>query len=232
MNKEQFIIGLSKLGIELNENQLLKLEKYYTLLVSYNEHTNLTAITKKEDVYLKHFYDSLTLIKVVDLNKNINLCDIGTGAGFPGLVLKIVFPNLSITLIDSLEKRIKFLKEVINELKLTNIEAIHSRIEEFNYIEKFDIVVTRAVSYTSTILELGCRLPKINGLFILMKGNIQEELNNSSSAILKLGYNIKNVINFKLPIEDSERNIVVLEKIRETDSKYPREFSQIKKKSL
>lgn len=232
MTKEEFIIELSKLGIELNEEQLSKLEKYYTLLVSYNEHVNLTAITKKEDVYLKHFYDSLTLIKAADLNKNINICDIGTGAGFPGLVLKIAFPNLSITLVDSLEKRIKFLKEVISELELTNIEAIHSRIEEFNYIEKFDIVVTRAVSYTSTILELGCRLPKVNGLFILMKGNIQEELNKSSTALSKLNYSIKNVISFKLPIEDSERNIVVLEKISLTNSKYPREFSQIKKKSL
>mgnify|MGYP002593864142 FL=1 len=232
MNKELFLEELKKLGILLTPKQEQDLDTYYKLLISYNNNVNLTAITKEEDVYLKHFYDSLTLFKGIDLKENLKICDLGTGAGFPGLVLKIVFPNLSITLVDSLEKRIKFLDLVIKELELKNIKTVHSRIEEFKEIEAFDVVVSRAVSKINILLELGCRIPKVNGLFVFMKGNILEELKSAKNALKVLNYSLEKIINFKLPIEESERNIVILKHTSPTSNKYPRQFSIIKKKPL
>lgn len=232
MNKELFLEELKKLGILLTPKQEQALDTYYKLLISYNNNVNLTAITKEEDVYLKHFYDSLTLFKGIDLKENLKICDLGTGAGFPGLVLKIVFPNLSITLVDSLEKRIKFLDLVIKELELKNIKTVHSRIEEFKEIEAFDVVVSRAVSKINILLELGCKLPKVNGLFVFMKGNILEELKSAKNALKVLNYSLEKIINFKLPIEESERNIVILKHTSPTSNKYPRQFSIIKKKPL
>ena len=232
MNKELFLEELKKLGILLTPKQEQDLDTYYKLLISYNNKVNLTAITKEEDVYLKHFYDSLTLFKGIDLKENLKICDLGTGAGFPGLVLKIVFPNLSITLVDSLEKRIKFLDLVIKELELKNIKTVHSRIEEFKEIEAFDVVVSRAVSKINILLELGCRIPKVNGLFVFMKGNILEELKSAKNALKVLNYSLEKIINFKLPIEESERNIVILKHTSPTSNKYPRQFSIIKKKPL
>lgn len=232
MNKELFLEELKKFGILLTPKQEQDLDTYYKLLISYNNNVNLTAITKEEDVYLKHFYDSLTLFKGIDLKENLKICDLGTGAGFPGLVLKIVFPNLSITLVDSLEKRIKFLDLVIKELELKNIKTVHSRIEEFKEIEAFDIVVSRAVAKINILLELGCKLPKVNGLFVFMKGNILEELKSAKNALKVLNYSLEKIINFKLPIEESERNIVILKHTSPTSNKYPRQFSIIKKKPL
>ena len=232
MNKESFLEELKKLGILLTPKKEQDLETYYKLLISYNNNVNLTAITKEEDVYLKHFYDSLTLFKGIDLKENLKICDLGTGAGFPGLVLKIVFPNLSITLVDSLEKRIKFLDLVIKELELKNIKTVHSRIEEFKEIEAFDVVVSRAVAKINILLELGCNIPKVNGLFVFMKGNILEELKSAKNALKVLNYSLEKIINFKLPIEESERNIVILKHTSPTSNKYPRQFSIIKKKPL
>lgn len=232
MNKELFLEELKKLGILLTPKQEQDLETYYKLLISYNNNVNLTAITKEEDVYLKHFYDSLTLFKGIDLKENLKICDLGTGAGFPGLVLKIVFPNLSITLVDSLEKRIKFLDLVIKELELKNIKTVHSRIEEFKEIEAFDVVVSRAVAKINILLELGCNIPKVNGLFVFMKGNILEELKSAKNALKVLNYSLEKIISFKLPIEESERNIVILKHTSPTSNKYPRQFSIIKKKPL
>lgn len=231
MNKQLFLQEVEQLGIYLTEKQISDLDTYYKLLVSYNEFVNLTAITKEEDVYLKHFYDSLTLFKGINLKENLKICDIGTGAGFPGLVLKIVFPNLSITLVDSLEKRIKFLDLVIEKLNLKDIKTVHSRIEDFNE-EGFDVVVSRAVAKINVLLELGCKLPKINGFFVFMKGNVDDELNSSKKALKVLNYSLEKVINFKLPIEESERNIVILKHLSPTLPKYPRQFSIIKKKPL
>ena len=222
MNKELFLEELKKLGILLTPKQEQDLDTYYKLLISYNNNVNLTAITKEEDVYLKHFYDSLTLFKGIDLKENLKICDLGTGAGFPGLVLKIVFPNLSITLVDL----------VIKELELKNIKTVHSRIEEFKEIEAFDVVVSRAVSKINILLELGCKLPKVNGLFVFMKGNILEELKSAKNALKVLNYSLEKIINFKLPIEESERNIVILKHTSPTSNKYPRQFSIIKKKPL
>ena len=219
MNKKLFLKEVEHLGIFLTEKQINDLDTYYKLLVSYNEFVNLTAITKEEDVYLKHFYDSLTLFKGINLKENLKICDIGTGAGFPGLVLKIVFPNLSVTLVDSLEKRIKFLDLAIEKLNLKDIKTVHSRIEDYKENELFDVVVSRAVA-------------KIGGLFVFMKGNVLEELNNSKNALKVLNYSLENVINFKLPIEESERNIVILKHTSPTSKNYPRQFSTIKKKPL
>ena len=233
MNQNKFIEELKKLDIILNENQLNQLEKYYELLIEYNKVMNLTGITEKEEVYLKHFYDSLTIIKVIDLNKVDSLCDIGTGAGFPGLVLKIVFPNLKITLLDSLNKRINFLNNVINELNLKNIEAIHTRAEEYAILNrnKFDITTSRAVAHLAILLEYAVPITKEKGYFIPLKGNIDEELNESENALKCLNSKIEKIEHFELPIEESKRNIIKIQKIKD-NKKYPRKYSEIKKKRL
>ncbi len=234
MNKEEFIKELEKLNISLTQNQLEKLEEYYNLLIEKNKVINLTSITNKEDVYLKHFYDSLTISKIIDLNKNLSLADLGTGAGFPGIVLKIVFPNLNITLVDSLNKRINFLNEVIKTLDLKDIHTQNKRIEDFSKenIEKYDILVTRAVAKTNVILELGSQALKTKGNFILMKGDIKEELKNSEKAIKTLGYVIKDNLIFNLPKENSIRTLLNLQKIQKTNKIYPRDFAKIKKNPL
>ena len=230
MDKETFKKELKKLGIELTKQQEEQLEKYYELLIETNKITNLTRITDKKDVYLKHFYDSLTIVKVIELKEDLNLIDIGTGAGFPGLVLKIVFPNLKITLLDSLNKRIDFLNKVIKELNLKDIKTVHSRIEDYKE-EKFDIVTSRAVAKTNVILELGYKLAKENGYFILLKGNIEEELKEAEHALKTLNLKVKQQEKFLLPIEESERTILKIKKSKE-NSKYPRNFTKIKQNPL
>ena len=234
MTINKFIEELSKINIKLSEKQLSELEEYYNLLIETNEEFNLTSITKKEDVYLKHFYDSLTIIKAYDLTKPLKICDIGTGAGFPGLVLKIVFPNIEVTLLDALEKRIKFLNKIIQKLNLNNIKAIHERAEIYskNNKEQFDIVTSRAVAKTNILLELVSQLIKVNGYAIFLKANIDDELEASKHAIKELGFNLENTVKFKLPKEESTRTIVVLKKISKTKNKYPREFNKIKKSPL
>lgn len=224
MNLERFIEEIEKLGIHITENQLNQLEKFYELLISWNEKINLTRITKKEDVYLKHFYDSLTLIKTIDLTQDVSLCDVGTGAGFPGVVLKIVFPNLKITLIDSLQKRINYLNEVIKELNLQNIEAIHTRAEDYarKNRETYDIVTARAVANLKIISELCIPMIKENGYFIAMKANATEEIAASKTMIIELGAKLENTIEFILPIENSNRTLIKIKKIKKTNSKYPR----------
>lgn len=234
MNQEKFIKELERINIYLTEDQQNQLDKYYELLIETNKVLNLTAITEKEDVYLKHFYDSLTLIKAYDLKEELKICDLGTGAGFPGLVLKIVFPNLKVTLVDSLEKRTKFLKQVIETLNLKDIEVIHSRIEDFSKQnkEKYDISVSRAVAKTNILLELSSQVLKINGSALFMKSNILEELKEAENAIQTLNYKVDDIIEFTLPIEESKRTILKLKKIKPTNNKYPRDFAQIKKKPL
>ena len=179
MNKEEFLKELAKLDIILTDYQLQELEEYYNILVEENKKYNLTSITNKEDVYLKHFYDSLTISKIIKLD-NQSICDIGTGAGFPGLVLKIAYPNTHITLLDSTLKKCNFLKMVIDKLQLKNIEVINDRAENFahNNREVFDIVTSRAVAPLKHLLEYSIPLLKVNGLFISMKGNIEKEIIN------------------------------------------------------
>ena len=231
MNRETLKKELQKIGIQLTENQEKQLEKYYELLIQTNNYTNLTRITEKEAVYLKHFYDSLTITKVIDLTQNLSLIDIGTGAGFPGLVLKIVYPNLKVTLLDSLNKRIDFLNKVIKELNLKDIKTVHSRIEDYKE-EQFDIVTSRAVANTNMLLELSCKLPKVNGYLIFLKGNIEEELKESENAQKLLHIKLIQKEEFLLPIENSKRTIIKLQKTEEINNKYPRNFTQIKQKPL
>ena len=234
MKIDEFIESLRKLNIDITSRQLEQLEEYYNLLVEWNEKINLTRITLKDDVYLKHFYDSATIVKVIDLNKINNFCDFGTGAGFPGIVIKILFPSLNVTLVDSLNKRINFLNIVIEKLKLEKIVAIHSRIEDFarTHREKFDLVTARAVASLPVLLEYATGIIKKDKYFVAMKASIDEELEQSINAqkILKIKLIDKN--SFLLPKENSVRNILLFQKQERTNLKYPRNLSEIKKKPL
>lgn len=233
MNKEIFIKELKKMNITLTAKQLDQIEKYYEILVIENEKYNLTAITRKEDVYLKHFYDSLTLTKIIDLN-NQSLCDIGTGAGFPGIVLKIVYPTLKVTLLDATEKKCKFLQKVIDNLKLKDIEVINERAEIFSKVnrEKYDIVTSRAVAPLKHLLEYSVPLVKINGYYIAMKGEIAKEIENIDIYYKKLDIIKDKILTFQLPFEKSTRTLIRYQKLKETNQKYPRKYKEIKNKSL
>ena len=231
MNKQEFFEELKKLGINLTNDQIDKLARFYQLLVTWNEKINLTTIIKEEEVYLKHFYDSLTLIKVVDLRQPLTVLDVGTGAGFPGIVLKIVFPNLKITLLDSLTKRINYLNEIIKELDLHDIETVCSRCEEYTKInrEKYDLVVARAVSHLKILSEMIIPTVKVNGYFIAMKANLNDELEKTIPMLKKLESELKEINEFTLPIENSKRTLVVIKKNAKTALLYPRKYSEIKK---
>lgn len=233
MNKEDFIKELSKLNINITSKQMEELNIYYNMLIEYNSHTNLTRIVDEEDVYLKHFYDSLTLVKAIKLD-NQTLLDIGTGAGFPGVVLKIVFPNLKVTLVDSLNKRVIFLNSVIEKLNLKNIKAIHIRAEEYikDNRETFDIVTSRAVANLNMLSELCIPYVKLDGYFIPMKSEVEEEIKNCENAIKTLGGVIEDTIIFKLPFDSGIRSLIRVKKINKTSVKYPRKFNEIKKKPL
>ena len=208
MNLNEFNDELKKLNITLSTYQLDKLEKFYKLLVEWNQKINLTRIIEKEDVYLKHFYDSLTINKVINLNEVETLCDVGTGAGFPGIVLKIFYPHLKITLVDSLQKRVNYLNEVIKELDLKDIKAIHVRGEDLK--EKYDVVTARAVANIERLTTYTMHLLNKNGVLIALKGNIDEELNDEVKNRLSKKYKIVKIEKFILPIENSNRSIVVM----------------------
>ncbi len=233
MNTKEFIKELEKINVKLDQNQLKQLEKYYEMLVEYNKIMNLTGITEHDQVFLKHFYDSLTIAKIIDLKEEKSLCDIGTGAGFPGLVLKICFPNLKVVLLDSLNKRINFLSDVINELGLKNIEVIHTRAEEYalKNRNKFDITTARAVAHLSILLEYAIPMTKEGKYFIAMKANVKDEINEIDNALKVLDTKIVEINEFNLPIENSNRTIIKFKKIKNV-GKYPRKYSDIKKKRL
>lgn len=233
MNKEEFKLEVEKLGIELTEKQLENLEIYKNLLQEENKKYNLTAITKDEDIYLKHFYDSLTIVKTIDIN-NEYICDIGSGAGFPGMVLKIVFPNIKIDLIDATKKKCDFLYLVKGKLKLDNLNIINKRIEEYSTItrEKYDILVSRAVAPLKHLLEYGIPLVKKDGYFIALKGNINNELININNYYNKLFLKEEKILKFNLPKEESQRSIIKIKKIKETPEIYPRKYSIIIKKEI
>ena len=233
MNKELFIEELNKLNITPTIKQLEQLEKYYEILVTENKKYNLTAITDKETVYLKHFYDSLTITKIIELN-NQSLCDIGTGAGFPGMVLKIFFPNLKVTLVDSTLKKCNFLNYVIDELQLTNIEVFNKRAEEFSKVvrEQYDIVTSRAVAPLKHLLEYSIPLVKVNGKYIAMKSDITNEIIGISNYEKKLYIKHVNTVQFNLPIENSLRTLISYEKLKLTNLIYPRKYNEIKKKEI
>lgn len=233
MNKEEFINALKQLEINITPNQLNQLGKYYKILIKENNKYNLTSITDEQSVYLKHFYDSLTISKIINLEDQ-TLCDIGTGAGFPGVVLKIMFPNLKVTLVDATQKKCNFLELVIKELKLENIEVINERAEIFskNIREKYDIVTSRAVAPLKHLLEYSTPLVKKDGYYIAMKSDISKEIEGINNYLTKL--NIKEIsqIKFKLPKEDSLRTLIKYQKEKPTSLKYPRKYTEIKKKNL
>ena len=233
MNKEQFINELKKININITEDMLYKLDKYYHILIEENNKYNLTTITEEQSVYLKHFYDSLTIIKIINLDKQY-LLDIGTGAGFPGLVLKIVFHNLKVDLLDSTAKRCMFLNKVINELQLKNIEVINARAEDYakDNREKYDIVTSRAVAPIKHLLEYSIPLLKIKGHFISLKSNIDNELTNINNYYKKLNLYNEEIIQFELPNELSLRTLYKVTKYKVPPLIYPRQYSQIKKKEI
>ena len=234
MNQKKFIEELQKLNINPTIDQLNTLTIYKNLLQEYNQKFNLTAIISDEDIYLKHFYDSLTLTKSFNLNNNLKLLDLGTGAGFPGLVLKIFFPNLEITLLDSNNKKITFLNTVITKLNLKNITTINSRIELLpnTYKESFDIITSRAVSKLSILLELSIPYLKVNGYFLPMKSNINKELEESTNTLNILNSKLIEKFEFNLPIENSKRTILKIQKLKPTAEIYPRSYDKIIKKPL
>ena len=223
--KEKFKNHLSIINKTITDEQILKFYRYMELLLEWNEKINLTAITNPEDIILKHFIDSLTIEEYI--NKGESLVDVGTGAGFPGIPIKIYRDDINVTLVDSLNKRINFLNIVIEELKLEKIKAIHSRAEEFGknvkYREKFDVSTSRAVANLATLSEYLIPLVKENGKIICMKASeAEEEIEQAKKAINVLGGTIKNVETFDLPQSDIGRTIITIEKAKKTPTKYPR----------
>ena len=227
MNIEQFQQALQLKGISLSQQQLDQFETYYQLLVEWNEKMNLTAITDKEEVYLKHFYDSISASFYFDFNKSYHICDVGAGAGFPSIPLKICFPDIQVSIVDSLNKRISFLEHLASSLKLSGVKFYHDRAETFAHKveqrESYDIVMARAVARMSVLSELCLPLVKLNGTFIAMKAaNANEEIEVGKKAIVTLGGKLEKVHSFTLPEENSDRSIVVINKVKNTPKKYPR----------
>ena len=227
MNEQQFIDALKEKGIVLTETQVAQFKKYFELLVEWNEKMNLTAITDLEGVYLKHFYDSISASFYFDFTKVTTVCDVGAGAGFPSIPIKICFPHLHVTIVDSLNKRITFLNHLSNELGLENVQFEHARAEEFGqnakFREQFDVVTARAVARLTVLSELCVPLAKKDGYFVALKAAAgQEELKDASKAITTLGTKLKEEFSFLLPVEESERALYVFDKIKSTPKKYPR----------
>lgn len=226
-NTDQFKKDLNSFGLALSEKQIEQFCNYYEMLVEWNEFMNLTAITDYEEVMKKHFIDSISLIKAYDVNKSVSVIDVGTGAGFPGLALKIAYPNMKVTLLDSLNKRIQFLNEVITKLKLDGVETVHGRAEDFakpeKFREKYDLCVSRAVANLSTLSEYCLPFVKLGGQFISYKSEkIAEEMVDAQNAIKILGGRVLKQVEFKLPDSDIYRNLFVIEKVKETPKKFPR----------
>lgn len=226
-NTTQFLKDVSSLGISLSEKQVEQFLRYYEMLVQWNEMMNLTAITDYEDVMKKHFVDSLSLVKVCDLTGSLSLIDVGTGAGFPGLALKIAFPDIKVILLDSLGKRIHFLEKVICNLGIQGVNAVHGRAEDYvkqsKIRESFDLCVSRAVANLSTLSEYCLPFVKVDGLFVSYKSEkVAEELENAERAISILGGVVEDQVELMLPDTDIYRNLVMIRKIQKTALKYPR----------
>ncbi|MBQ4258965.1 MAG: 16S rRNA (guanine(527)-N(7))-methyltransferase RsmG [Lachnospiraceae bacterium] len=226
-NTDTFEKDMQAIGVTLTDSQVEQFIRYYELLLEWNSVMNLTAITSYDEVMKKHFVDSASLIKSMDLSKPLSVIDVGTGAGFPGLALKIAFPELKVTLLDSLNKRISFLDAVIEELGLTGVETIHGRAEDFSkpgkLREKYDLCVSRAVANLSTLSEYCLPYVKVGGRFVAYKSEkLTQEMTEAGSAIQILGGKEEKQVEFQLPGTDIYRNLVVIRKEKPTPGKYPR----------
>lgn len=230
MNPEQFRQTLADQGIQLTDHQMQQFADYYRLLVAANEHVNLTRITAENEVYLKHFYDSLTgaLAEPRLQNEALMLCDIGAGAGFPSIPLKIAFPQLKVTIVDSLNKRITFLQELVSQLRLTDVTLVHDRAETFSdkqstHREQYDLVTARAVARLAVLSELCLPAVEVGGEFLAYKASAAtEEIQQGGAAIKKLGGKIDKTVTMTLPGTDEERNLILINKVSATPKKYPR----------
>lgn len=236
-NTLQFEKDLKELGVKLSSQQVNQFLTYYEMLVDWNRVMNLTAITSYDEVMKKHFIDSVSLIRAYDVNGKSTVIDVGTGAGFPGLALKIAYPGLKITLLDSLNKRIQFLDAVISELQLTNVQTVHGRAEDFAKLkmlrEQFDLCVSRAVASLSVLAEYCLPFVKVGGQFISYKSEkIAEEMPAAENAIKILGGKVRDQIAFTLPDSDIYRNLFVIDKINPTPGKYPRKAGMPAKEPL
>lgn len=231
MNVNEFISYLQELNIILAEDTLNKFKVYSDLLKEYNKKFNLTSITEDKDIYLKHFYDSLCLFKVKELFNNLTLLDIGTGAGFPGIPIAIVNPNIEVTLLEANAKKCGFLKIAKDELNLENVEIINARAEDYTLKtrEKFDIVTSRAVAHLKVLAELETPALKVNGYFLPLKSHITEELTTSKQILNNLNLKLEEVIDYTLPIENSSRTILKIKKQNKTPDIYPRSYNKILK---
>ncbi len=229
-----FINLAKEFDINISNEELEKFENYYSFLVEYNSHTNLTAITEHDEVFYKHFLDSILLTKVIDLN-NKTLCDVGAGAGFPSVPCAIINPSINVNIIDSLNKRIIFLNELIQKLNLDNVKAFHSRAEDAakESRETFDVVSARAVARLNVLSELCLPLTKIGGFFVAMKSTqFEEELSEAKNTIKVLGGEVSEIKSFELPNNLGSRTFIIIKKVKETPKKYPRQFAQIKKNPI
>ena len=234
MKEKEFYNALKALNINITDSQKQQLDIYYNFLKEYNSHTNVTAITEKEDVYLKHFYDSILLSQALDLNSVNKMLDIGCGAGFPGLVIKIMYPHIELTLLDSNNKKTTFCENLSKKLDLQNVYIINKRAEEYinEKREYFDLVTARAVKDLSILNELAIPYVSVKGKFIAMKSECEEELKNSKNGINILGGKYLETKNIDLPNDNGKRNFVIIEKINNTNKIYPREYNKILKKPL
>lgn len=239
MNPEIFAEELANYGFKLSSKQKEQFATYYNKLIEFNKKVNLTRITDKNEVYLKHFFDSITpLLEFSDLFKGEkSLCDVGAGAGFPSLPIKILCPDLSITIVDSLGKRLKFLDELVSDLSLDKVTLVHSRAEDAgqnkNLREKFDLVTGRAVARMSVLSEYCLPLAKVDGYLVALKGpKAQDELADAKNAIEVLGGSVKEVKELMLPDTDDERTLIVVKKVKATPNKYPRQAGTPSRKPL
>ncbi|KNY29732.1 16S rRNA (guanine(527)-N(7))-methyltransferase RsmG [Pseudobacteroides cellulosolvens] len=232
---DMLIAGSKEYSVLLTDSQIGELIKYKDILKEWNQKINLTAIEDDKEIIIKHFIDSLSIIPYLE-NKEIKLIDVGTGGGFPGIPIKIAFDKINVTLLDSLDKRIKFLNNVISELKLQDIRACHGRAEDFGMMEenreKYDVATARAVANLPVLLEYCLPFVKVGGIFIAMKGNSTEEVDASNKALDVLGGKIEKIENINLPFTDAVRNIVIVKKIKSTPKKYPRKAGKPTKEPI
>ncbi len=229
--------SLKTLGIEINENQIKQFILYKDLLLEWNEKMNLTAITEDRDVIQKHFVDCVSIASKIDIPENINVIDVGTGAGFPGIPVKIAFPKMNITLLDSLNKRINFLEEVVKNLGLENVNCVHSRAEDggqnLEYREKYDMCISRAVANLAVLSEYCLPFVKVGGSFVSLKGpDVEEELKEGKKAIEKLGGEIVKTEKIAIPDSDIIHSLVIIKKVRQTPKQYPRKAGKVTKNPI